>query len=125
MTQNEFDYWQSVMQSSKYRWVEDSITRLNGNGGLYYTGGEDGCYMRLSPDGKLTVGTYEGAFPHIGEALFTRQAEHQYPDFNAAFEAACQLGGKQFLIDLFSQNGVGQPLAQQDEPEQNSFEMKM
>lgn len=125
MDKTEFDDWQAITQSSTHQWVEDSITRLNGNGGLYYTGGEDGCYMRLSPDGKLSVGTYEGAFPHIGEALFTRQAEHQYPDFNAAFEVACQLGGKQCLIDLFSQNGVGQTPTQQDEPEQNSFEMKM
>lgn len=125
MDKTEFDDWQAITQSSTHRWVEDSITRLNGNGGLYYTGGEDGCYMRLAPNGKLMVGTYEGAFPHIGEAMFNCKAEHQYPDFNAAFEAACQLGGKQFLIDLFSQKGVGQTSAQQDEPEQNCFEMKM
>ena len=104
MTQHEFEYWQAVTQSSKYHWREDEITRLNGNGALYYTGGEDCHYMRLSPDGKLTVGTYEGAIPHIGEAMFRRSAEHQYTDFNAAFEAACKLGGKQFLTDMFSQD---------------------
>lgn len=125
MDKTEFDRWQAITQSSTIRWVEDNITRLNGNGVLYYTGGEDGCYMRLFPDGKLTVGIYEGAFPHIGEAMFTRKAEHQYSDYNAAFEAACQLGGKQFLVDLFSQNSAGQTPAQQGDPEQNSFEMKM
>ena len=125
MTQHEFEYWQAVTQSSKYQWVEDRITRLNGNGALYYTGGEDGLYMRLSPDGKLTVGTYEDAFPHIGEAMFRREAEHQQPDFSSAFEAACKLGGKQFLADMFSQEEVSQSLVEPDEPEQNSFEMKM
>ena len=125
MTQREFEYWQAITESSVHKWVEDNITRLNGNGALYYTGGEDGRYMRLSSDGKLTVGTYEGAIPHIGEAMFRREAEHQYADFNAAFEAACKLGGKQFLVDMFSQDDVAQPLIEPDEPEPNSFEMTM
>jgi hypothetical protein len=78
MTQHEFEYWQAVTAESAHKWVEDRVTRLNGNGALFYTGGEDGQYMRLSPEGKLTVGTYEGAIPHIGEAMFRRGAEHQY-----------------------------------------------
>lgn len=125
MTQREFEYMQAITESSVHKWVEDNITRLNGNGALYYTGGEDGRYMRLSSDGKLTVGTYEGAIPHIGEAMFRREAEHQYADFNAAFEAACKLGGKQFLVDMFSQDDVAQTLIEPDEPEPNSFEMTM
>lgn len=125
MTQREFEYWQAVTAESTRRWVEDSITRLNGNGALYYTGGKDGIYMSLSPDGKLMVGTYEGAIPHIGEAMFKRGAEHQYADFNSAFEAACQLGGKQFLVDMFSQSDVAQTLVEPGEPEQSLFEIKL
>ena len=125
MTQHEFEYWQAVTESSAHKWVEDRVTRLNGNGALFYTGGEDGQYMRLSPEGKLTVGTYEGAIPHIGEAMFWRGAEHQYQDFNSAFEAACKLGAKQFLVDMFSQDEVAQVLVEPDEPEPNSFEMTM
>ena len=125
MTQLEFEYLQAITKSSVHKWVEDNITRLNGNGALYYTGGEDGRYMRLSSDGKLTVGTYEGAIPHIGEALFRCEAEHQYADFNTAFEVACKLGGKQFLVDMFSQDDVAQTLIEPDEPEPNSFEMTM
>jgi len=125
MTQCEFEYWQAITDSSTHKWVEDNITRLNGNGALYYTGGKDGIYMRLSPDGKLTVGTYEDAIPHIGEAVFKRGAEHQYADFNGSFEAACQLGGKQFLVDMFSQSDVAQTLVEPGEPEQSLFEIKM
>jgi hypothetical protein len=64
--------------------------------------------MRLSPDGKLTVGTYEGAFPHIGEAMFKQEAEHQYGSFDEAFQAACKLGGTEFLADIFSNDQIPQ-----------------
>ena len=75
MTKKELEQWQAVTNSSQYRWVEDRITRLNGRGMLYYTGGEDGCFMRITPEGNLTIGIYEGAFPHIGEACFQVKAE--------------------------------------------------
>ena len=32
MTQHEFEYWQAVTESSAHKWVEDRVTRLNGNG---------------------------------------------------------------------------------------------
>ena len=115
MTKQEFEYWQAITDGSAHRWVEDSITRLNGNGALYYTGGEDGVYMRLSPVGKLTVGTYEGAFPHIGEAVFSPKMERQYDDINGAFKAACQIGGKQ-LLDMLSLDAVPQTEVHDDEP---------
>ncbi len=44
---------------------------------------------------------YEGAIPHIGEAFFMPRIDKQYKDFNEAFTAAVQLGGKQFLVDMF------------------------
>ncbi len=75
MDKRELEYWQSVTEHSTYRWTEDSITRLNSGEHLYYIGGEDGHYMRLSQDGKLTVGNYEGAYPHIGEAVIYLRAE--------------------------------------------------
>lgn len=58
MTQKELEQWQAVTNVSRYCWVEDSITRLNGRGALYYIGGKDGCFMRATPEGKLTIGTY-------------------------------------------------------------------
>lgn len=109
MDEKEFAYWQAITQASTYRWTEDTITQRNGAGNLYYTGGENGRYMRLSPDGKLTLGTYEGAYPHIGEALFRVAVEHQCKDINEAFQVVCRIGGLQFLQDLFSASGREAP----------------
>ena len=101
MTKDEFALWQTITGNSCFHWTEDAIFRLNGRGAFYYIGGEDGGYMRIHKDGSLEVGAYEGAVPHIGEAVFIPKSERKYADFNEAFTAAIQLGGKQFLVDMF------------------------
>lgn len=108
MTQQEFEYWQAVTGSSQYHWREDTVTHLNGRGALYYTGGESGIYIRITETGHLTVGTYEGAIPHIGEACFQKKVEHAFKNFNEGFQYACQLGGIKFLADLFSSDQIPQ-----------------
>ena len=102
MTGQELKQWLAVTDNSRYQWTEDEETRLNGRGALYYFGGEDGVYIRVQPDGELSVGTYEGAFPHIGEALFTRKAVLACDGFDQALQKAMELGGQQFLQDMFS-----------------------
>lgn len=108
MDQREFKHWQAVTSSSQYMWVEDVVTRLNGRGCLYYTGGESGIYMRITQEGTLQVGNYEGAIPHIGEALFRPGAERKCGSFNEAFQQACELGGRKFLADMFSGSQIPQ-----------------
>ena len=108
MDAQEFAHWRAVTESSTHRWVEDEIHRLNGRGLFYYTGGEDGIYMEISEDGRLAMGIYEGAIPHIGEAFFSQKAEKQCADKNAAFQLACQYGGKKFMMDLFSDDIIPQ-----------------
>jgi hypothetical protein len=102
MTEKEYAYWKAVTESSRFRWVEDEIYRLNGRGALYYSGGEDGVYIRIDKDGLLTAGRYEGAIPHIGKATFSEQIEKQYADFNAAYTAMLEAGDKQFLVDMLT-----------------------
>ena len=68
-----------------YRWKEDQVTRLNGRGALYYTGGEQGLFMRIEKDGVLRAGTYEGAIPHIGEAAFLVMAEKKFDSYSEAY----------------------------------------
>jgi len=101
-SEREFEAWRAVTEGSRFRWTEDVIFRLNGRGAFYYIGGEDGCYMKIHKDGALDIGTYEGAIPHIGEAFFNSRIQKQYGSFNEAFEAACTLGGRKFLVDMFS-----------------------
>ncbi|MDL2232015.1 DUF3849 domain-containing protein [Ruminococcaceae bacterium OttesenSCG-928-L11] len=102
MNQQEFAVWTTKTQSSSHQWVEDDIFRQNGRGAMYYIGGEDGLYMKIASDGLLTAGDYKGAVPHIGEALFTVEAQRQYSDYNEAFTAALSIGGQKFLMDMFS-----------------------
>lgn len=109
MTKDEFAYWQSRIQNSSFQWTEDEIFRLNGRGAFYYTGGEDGIYIKIHKDGRLEAGTYEGAFPHIGEACFNVKAQRQCKGYSEAFAAAMEAGGKQFLLDMFSADVVPPP----------------
>ncbi|MDR2088527.1 MAG: DUF3849 domain-containing protein [Clostridiales Family XIII bacterium] len=100
--EREFAAWMAVTENSRHRWVEDDIYRLNGRGALYYTGGEDGTYIRIQSDGVLEAGTYEGAVPHIGEAMFRPAVEQRFNNFSDAMTAAMEAGGRRFLIDMFS-----------------------
>ena len=102
MTEAEMRQWLAVTENSRYQWTEDEITRLNGRGALYYFGGEEGIYIRIQPEGTLSIGTYEGAFPHIGEAMFTRKTVVDCGTFDQAFQKAAALGGQRFLQDMFS-----------------------
>ncbi len=102
MTDLECKQWLAVTANSQYQWTADEVTRRNGRGALYYLGGTDGVYMRIQPKGTLSIGTYEGAIPHIGEALFTQKAVIDCGSFDQAFQKAAELGGQRFLQDMFS-----------------------
>ena len=93
MNKDEFALWQAITESSRFQWVEDSIFRLNERGAFYYIGGEDGSYMRIQKDGRLEIGAYEGAIPHIGEAGFVPKYEQQYADYNTAFTTVSMTSG--------------------------------
>ncbi|MDD3229890.1 MAG: hypothetical protein PHE09_11815 [Oscillospiraceae bacterium] len=95
-----------------------SERRLNESAGAR-TLAESNCKQRIS------LGTYEGAFPHIGEALFTQKAEHQYASFDEAFQAACRIGCKQFLADMFAGNDILRMAVEPEEQEPGLFDMKM
>jgi len=88
MTKAEFNFWWSRQQSSKGRWVCDPVVSVNSRMAarrghpvsgysLFFKGGEDGAYIEIHDDGFVEVGVYEGAVPHIGEALFTRKHKNQ------------------------------------------------
>lgn len=98
----EFAIWQAMTKASQHSWAKDDVYHSKGEGAMYYIGGESGYFMRVSLGGLLTVGTYEGAVPHIGEALFKVSTSKQYNNFFKAFTSAIEVGGKKFLMDMFS-----------------------
>lgn len=125
MDQKECENWIAVTASSSYKWVEDRISYSNGRGYLYYTGGEDGVYIQISNDGTLKIGTYEGAFPHIGEALFKVKEEQKYTDFNEAFQVDCKIGGRKFLKDLIMADQVTQKVMRSNSSHKSEFIISM
>ncbi|MDR1322233.1 MAG: hypothetical protein LBK56_12570 [Gracilibacteraceae bacterium] len=123
-SEQNFAAWMAVTESSRCRWTEDEIYRLNGRGAMYYTGGEDGVYMRIHKDGALEAGYYEGAIPHIGEAMFTPVVNKQFGGFSEAYKAAMEAGGKRFMADMFS-GAEPQPLIKiTGEPEERPSVLK-
>lgn len=74
-TAAEYAAWESFMKSSAGRWTVDPIH--NGRNGvdlLVFRGCESndgsGVYIRVS-DATVDAGSYAGALPHIGEAMFS------------------------------------------------------
>jgi hypothetical protein len=126
MTRNEFDAWIKETKFSERKWRRDYITGENSRlyaghpewfkcgvkpieRELFYKGGVDGVYIEIRGDGTVTVGEYEGAIPHIGEAVFTikhsnKPLYHGKPasTLSEGFVAITERLGLGFLIDLFS-----------------------
>ncbi len=71
MTQAEYAAWLDVTKQSAGRWQVDPVQWLNERRMLVYKGGVSGQFAVVERDGRLDLGTYEGALPHIAEALFT------------------------------------------------------
>lgn len=119
MTKQEFNAWWEETKASREKWNRDDITgynskllaERNNNPALYrelfYTGGSEGVYIEVNGMGIVEVGEYQGAYPHIGEAIFTRKHAnnpmyHGKPatNFDEGFVAIMERLGISFLIDL-------------------------
>ena len=99
MTKEEIQAWLARTESSRFRWTEDEVFRLNGRGVKYYRGGENGVYAEIHRDGRIEIGKYDGAIPHIGEAYFQPIIRKRYADFNAAFAKTMEVLGTPFLLE--------------------------
>lgn len=97
----EFAAWKNLSDGVSGNWREDRRYRQKRDGALYYLGNEEGCYMRVKRDGKLTVGSYKFASPGIEDALLLVRATMQYKNYEHAFVMASQLAGARFVSDIF------------------------
>lgn len=102
MTKDEFNTWLEFQQDSATCWQSDPIREANGRGYLLFRGGIDGTYLEITPDGHVTTGFYEGAFPHMGEATYRPQHEPKKLGDNhlEALVVAADYFGLDYMRDL-------------------------
>lgn len=80
MDQQEYNAWKTETARSETRFILDQIPWYNRKEILFYKGGVNGCYVWIFADGTATIGTYEGAVPHIGEAMFNEIHRNKVAD---------------------------------------------
>jgi hypothetical protein len=101
MTRQEFELWKAETNRSTYKWIIDLIH--NGKDGrdlLIFKGGESGDYILVDPTGKVQVGTYTGAIPHICEAEFKVVGNNQCKDFQDGCTRILKSLGAEFLLEF-------------------------
>ena len=99
----EFAAWKNLCDGIPGNWKEDRRYRQKKDGALYYLGGENGQYMRVTNDGKLTVGKYELARSGIEDAVLFARVTQQYASYEQAFLIASRLAGQRFEHDIFQE----------------------
>ena len=101
MTPEEFGAWKKWTRESGCRWTVDPIH--DGRGGrdlLLFIGGESGMYLRFSNGDTLEIGSYEGAVPHIGEAVFHMEERMTFDSSVLTVLFATEIAGQAFLLAL-------------------------
>ena len=105
MTEREFEAWTAETARSRGSWLLDPVFQASGRT-MFYRGGEDGTYVTIV-GAEVEVGSYEGAVPHIGEALFHTRCKKQFPTEAEAslavaaatgVRACCSVCGKSFVV---------------------------
>lgn len=97
---NEYNAWIEETRRSNFNWNMDEVAKENRGEYFFYIGGESGRFIRIDGTGKMDLGTYEEAVPHIGDALFRVEASKQYASQAEALNRAIQNGGMSFLMDF-------------------------
>lgn len=89
MTKEEYKRWVKFMQGCRGQWTIDHVH--DGNDGqdllLFYPHPVRqgvGVFIGVKQNGEVTAGTYEDAFPHIGEATFQRRWSKKFGSYTAA-----------------------------------------
>lgn len=92
MTKKEFEAWQEETAKSKDSWQVDKI-HCSLADALLYKGGENGRYIHLHYS-LVECGTYTGAIPHVGNALFSIEVSHNFGNVSEAWATVSELVGK-------------------------------
>lgn len=100
MTTQEFQDWKQVTESSRFNWVVDQAQLRNSNRYLIYKGGQSGQFISIEPDGTASIGNYDGAIPHIGEACFQVKHTRKCANQDEALARLIEVAGLKFLLDI-------------------------
>lgn len=106
MTRAEFDAWTRLTERSSRGWQLDEVTYANTGCWLLYRGGASGhyIYVTATDDGaNVTVGVYEDAVPHVGEAAFTPRGSRVFADAAEAYAAVASAGSLKKLMVLMGE----------------------
>ena len=80
------------MKAVRGTWRTDIIHNGERQRFLAYAPDEDhrtqGVFIEVTHHGLMEAGTYEGANPTMGDAVFVVEWNHTYDDFNQAFNRA-------------------------------------
>lgn len=101
MSKVEFEAWKRETARSRHQWIIDEIH--NGRDGqdlVVFKGGENGKFFRIDQSGLCEVGSYEGAIPHIGEAIFTITGVHKCETFDDGVTRLLTALGASFLLEF-------------------------
>ena len=98
MTAQECEAWRRETAKSSVAWRNDPI-HSDAKDCLFYKGGESGVYVHIV-DNVIHVGNYEGAFPHIGEALFVEKGRKVMATNDTAHKRVIEGLGVSFLTQL-------------------------
>jgi hypothetical protein len=90
MNATERAAWMKHTANSRYTWTVDPIHNTAADL-LVHLSGQSGQYVEISGC-KLTVGTYDGAIPHIGEASFKALGTKVFTSNDEAVEYLCRRG---------------------------------
>ena len=100
MTNQDIEMWMRFTESSRFQWRSDPIFESRGEYMFFYGGSKVGVYMHIDKTGTMTLGEYQDAVPHIGDALFCAHGEVPYRSQDEAFQHAVTIGGCRFLKDM-------------------------
>lgn len=101
MTPEEYERWKRVTNKSVGHWMLDEVTFHNKKEYLFFKGGENGKYINIKTDGMIFFGSYEGAIPHIAEAIFTIEGRAKFESKGQALAKLVSVGGMSVLLPLF------------------------
>jgi hypothetical protein len=101
MTPAEFEAWKKWTKESGYHWTVDPIhDGRDGRDLLLFVGGESGKFLRFNNWDTLEIGSYEGAVPHIGEAVFHMEERMAFDNCVLTVVSAMEIAGQAFVIAL-------------------------